>query len=140
LPGDLIFGVVMIAMLMALAIWGVGRVVSLRDEQAQAAAHCAFDCGCAGRSAPRFARIDLNCAAGRSFAGHSRRGEAPLALEPQAAFTNANVTVSVFALERVFVRISVDGEVVFEGRMAPRETKVFEAHDQVVVLTGNGRL
>jgi len=45
--------------------------------------------------------------------------------------------VSVFAVERVFVRISVDGELVFEGRFAPRETKLFEADDQVVVLTGN---
>ena len=35
------------------------------------------------------------------------------------------------------MRISVDGEVVFEGRLAPGETKVFEANDQVMVLTGN---
>ena len=50
---------------------------------------------------------------------------------------NANVVVSIFAVERVFARISVDGEVVFEGRLAPGETKVFEANDQVMVLTGN---
>jgi hypothetical protein len=31
----------------------------------------------------------------------------------------------------------VDGEVVFEGRLAPGTTKVFEANDQVLVLTGN---
>ena len=47
------------------------------------------------------------------------------------------MTVSIFSLERTFVKISVDGEVAFEGRMAPRETKVFEAENQVVVLTGN---
>jgi hypothetical protein len=50
---------------------------------------------------------------------------------------NANVVVSIFAVERVFVRISVDGEQVFEGRFAPGDTKVFEANDQVTVLTGN---
>jgi len=50
---------------------------------------------------------------------------------------NANVAVSVFAVERVFVRISVDGKVAFEGRLAPRETKIFEAENQVMVLTGN---
>jgi hypothetical protein len=50
----------------------------------------------------------------------------------------ANVVVSVFAVERVFVRISVDGELAFEGRLSPRETKVFEAENQVVILTGNG--
>jgi hypothetical protein len=47
------------------------------------------------------------------------------------------VAVSVFALERVFARISVDGESVFEGRLVPGETKVFEANEQVMVLTGN---
>jgi hypothetical protein len=40
-------------------------------------------------------------------------------------------------VERVFVRVSVDGTVVFEGRLSPRETKLFEAQNQVVVLTGN---
>jgi hypothetical protein len=50
---------------------------------------------------------------------------------------SANVTVSIFAVERAFARISVDGEVVFEGRFAPGETKVFEAENQVAVLTGN---
>jgi hypothetical protein len=38
----------------------------------------------------------------------------------------------------VYVRVSVDGEIVFEGRMAPRETQVFQAENQVVVLTGDG--
>jgi len=35
------------------------------------------------------------------------------------------------------VRISVDGEVAFEGRLVPRETRVYQAEDQVEVLTGN---
>jgi hypothetical protein len=51
--------------------------------------------------------------------------------------STANVVVSIFAVERVFVRISVDGELVFEGRIAPGEKKVLEANDQVMVLAGN---
>jgi hypothetical protein len=60
----------------------------------------------------------------------------PLDTPPTPA-SDANVAVSVFAVERVFVRISVDGEVAFEGRLAPRESKLFEAEDQIVILTGN---
>jgi hypothetical protein len=56
---------------------------------------------------------------------------------PAGSELNANVVVSIFAVERVFTRISVDGELAFEGRIAPGETKVFEANDQVMVLTGN---
>jgi hypothetical protein len=36
------------------------------------------------------------------------------------------------------VRVSVDGAIVFEGRLAPRETKIFQAENQVVILTGDG--
>jgi hypothetical protein len=61
----------------------------------------------------------------------------PLVTPPTPGAT-ANVVVSVFAVERVFARISVDGKVVFEGRFSPRETRLFEAQDQVVILTGNG--
>jgi hypothetical protein len=50
---------------------------------------------------------------------------------------NVNIVINIFAVERTFIRISVDGEVVFEGRMAPRETQVYEAESQVEVLTGN---
>jgi hypothetical protein len=50
---------------------------------------------------------------------------------------NANVVINLFAVERVFTRVSVDGKVTFEGRIAPGETKDFEANDQVMVLTGN---
>ena len=35
------------------------------------------------------------------------------------------------------MRISVDGKISFEGRLAPGESKIFQANDQVVVLTGN---
>jgi hypothetical protein len=41
-------------------------------------------------------------------------------------------------VERTFARISVDGEVVFEGRFIPGETKLFEAAEQIAILTGNG--
>jgi hypothetical protein len=55
--------------------------------------------------------------------------------EPQTF--NANVTVELFAVERTFLRVSVDGEQVFEGRMAPGESKIFEGNTEVLVLTGN---
>jgi cytoskeletal protein RodZ len=128
--GDLIFGVVMIAILFALAIWGVGRVVSSQSENAEATAPSIVDVlGSAPLATPSlnatFVPVDENAAATPSL-------EAVVTLE-----SNANVSVSIFAVERVFARISVDGEVVFEGRFAPGETKVFEANDQVMVLTGN---
>jgi len=131
LAGDLVFGLVMIGVLAALAIWGVGRVIRLQEEP-EATPGIVFPETILSPTPTPEATFDLD-------APTPTFGIEPL-VSPDAPtpFTNANVTVSIFALERVFVRISVDGEVAFEGRMAPREVKVFEADDQIVVLTGNG--
>ncbi len=134
IAGDLIFGVVMIAVLVALAIWGVGRVVS--SQEVKSAAPTALSIAdVIGNNAPTesigltFVPVDEKLA--------TPTLDAQLTLNAPTLASTANVAVSVFALERVFVRISVDGEVSFEGRLSPRETKTFEANDQVVILTGN---
>ncbi len=140
IAGDLLFGVVMIAILAALAIWGFGRLVSTQDGQSELVE----------ATAPSIVDVlgDVPLPTASPQATFAASEEDPLATSPAGVdvpFTPetptegaaANVTVSVFALERIFVRISVDGAVVFEGRMAPRETQVFEAENQVVILTGN---
>ncbi|MBL8062602.1 MAG: DUF4115 domain-containing protein [Anaerolineales bacterium] len=139
IAGDLVFGILMIAMLTALAIWGVGRLVSLQEVEIQPTAPPIVD---VLGSAPvptasqisTFLPVDDPSIATQQDASE----ETVLVTEEPSLEVTANVTVNVFALERVFVRISVDGEVVFEGRMAPRETKIFEAENQVVILTGDG--
>ncbi|MBM4426487.1 MAG: DUF4115 domain-containing protein [Chloroflexi bacterium] len=133
LAGDLLFGMVMIAVLLALAICGVGRLVSGEDEELQPEAPLLVDV--LGdlptlTPAPELGLDPSLPTATLGFAG-------TIFTKTPGPSSNANVTVSIFALERVFVRISVDGEIAFEGRMAPREVKVFEADNQVVVLTGN---
>jgi len=132
LAGDLIFGVLMIAVLFALAIWGVGRVVSSQSEEAEPTAPSIVEALAdlplptpSPLSNATFIPVDENITATPGLE----------TAEPQVF--NANVTVDVFAVERTFLRVSVDGEQVFEGRMAPGESKVFEANEQVMVLTGN---
>jgi cytoskeletal protein RodZ len=133
LAGDLIFGVVMIAILFALAIWGVGRVVSSQSTDASRVEPTAPSVAEALADVPlptpsldaTFVPVDENVTATPDL------GTA----EPQTF--NANVTVDIFAVERTFMRVSVDGEQVFEGRMAPGESKVFEGNTEVLVLTGN---
>lgn len=133
IAGDLIFGLVMIVSLIALAIWGVGRVVSSSsDEPAVPAGLNVIGSTPTPASLieSTFVPVDENLLAAGT--------ETLAALEtPLIPISDANVAVSVFAVERVFVRISADGKVVFEGRFAPRETRLFEAQDQVVILTGN---
>lgn len=132
IAGDLIFGVLMIAILFALAIWGVGRVVSSQSEAVEPTAPSIVE-ALADVPLPTpslladstFVPVDENLTATPGAE----------TIEPQTF--NANVTVDVFAVERTFLRVSVDGEQVFEGRMAPGESKVFEGNTEVLVLTGN---
>ena len=136
IAGDLIYGLLMIVALAALAIWGVGRIVSVQEEVEP--------------TAPSIAEVLVNqpepTASGEVVLATEAAGigtpvpgvEGLVSPEAVASPSDANVVVSVFALERVFVKILVDGTVAFEGRMPPRETKVFAAQDQVVILTGDG--
>jgi len=137
LAGDLIFGLLMIVVLAGLAIWGVGRVVNLQEEPAQPTAPSIVDV-LGDVPLPTASLALTSQTSDPGFEVPTVDGGVAPVLEDGTTTPSANVTVSALALERVFVRISVDGEIVYEGRMAPGETQVFTAENQVVILTGNG--
>ncbi|GAB4572033.1 MAG: hypothetical protein Fur0017_22570 [Anaerolineales bacterium] len=138
IAGDLLFGIMMIAALVALAIWGVGRIVSGQEAETEPTAPPIVDV--LGGDLPTPSPALTFVAVDDPSVATAQPGAEDL-LTPDVVvspLSRANVSVSVFALERVFVRVSVDGTTAFEGRMAPRETKLFEADNQVVILTGDG--
>ncbi len=133
IAGDLIFGVVMIVLILSLSVWGIGRVLNSQEQEfTQATAPSIVDV-LAGTALPTLS-LDATLAPA---------GDAPIpgigetTIEAPTFGPNVNVVVTIFAVERTFMRISVDGEIVFEGRIAPRETQVYEAENQVEILTGN---
>jgi len=139
IAGDLLFGIMMIAVLVGLAIWGVGRLVSGQETETEPTAPPIVDV-LGGGDLPTPSPALTFVAVDDPSVSTGESGDATL-LTPEvvvAPISTANVSVSLFALERVFVRVSVDGQIAFEGRMTPRETKLFEANDQVVILTGDG--
>ena len=133
IAGDLIFGLAMIAVLIALAIWGVGRVVNSKEKKnAEATAPSIVDVlGSTPLPTTTFIFVEDNSLT------MTVTTDPLITVDAPTPGVSANVTLSIFAVERAFARISADGEVVFEGRFAPGETKVFEAENQVAVLTGN---
>ncbi|MCB0117830.1 MAG: DUF4115 domain-containing protein [Anaerolineales bacterium] len=139
IAGDLLFGFLMIAVIVGLSIWGIGNLINRQTETDVLPTAPPIVEVLGSIPAPTASAELTFVAVDDPLAATSGTDGGDLATpEVTEIVSNANVVVSVFAVERVFVRISVDGEVVFEGRMAPRENKVFEANDQVVVLTGNG--
>jgi cytoskeleton protein RodZ len=133
IAGDLIFGVVMITVLLALGAWGIGRVIA-SQSQADVQPTSASIVDILG-NVPLVTPTPTNtpdpneAALGTNAAGG--------ALEIPTLSLDANVVVIVYSVERAFVRIAVDDVVVFEGRIAPFETKQYEAVEKIEILTGN---
>jgi hypothetical protein len=51
---------------------------------------------------------------------------------------NVEVEVNLVASERTYMRVVVDGEVAFEGRVVPGNAYPFQADNQIEVLVGSG--
>lgn len=135
IAGDLVFGITMIAILLALGVWGIGRVIdSQNDTNAEPTSASIVDV---------LADVPLVTETPEGFLPVNDPSLATNAPGPDGALAtptislNANVVVSIFSVERAFVRIAVDGETVFEGRIAPFETQQFEAEEKIEILCGN---
>jgi hypothetical protein len=48
------------------------------------------------------------------------------------------VNITLVVRQRTWVRVTVDGQVEFDGRVAPGDTLTFSGDEQVELLTGNG--
>lgn len=133
IAGDLVFGLAMIAVLAGLAIWGVRRILTQQEEKPAPTAPSIVDV--LGEKQP-------TQPVGLTFAPVGTSTPTLDLLLAQAETptfaSSANVVVEVYTLKRAFVRVAVDGKVAFEGRLAPQERRIFEANDQVMVLTGDG--
>ncbi len=54
------------------------------------------------------------------------------------AGTSGNINLRLLSLQRVWMRVTVDGQVQFEGRTSPGQNYSFGANGQILLLTGNG--
>ncbi|MCA1899655.1 MAG: DUF4115 domain-containing protein, partial [Chloroflexi bacterium] len=133
IASDLIFGALMIVVLFALAVWGVGRMVASQNKSAEptalSIAEALADLPLPTPS-PAALATQIPAEENAAIVTPLTEGDIPQAL-------TANVVVQIFALERAFLRVSVDGKQAFEGRLVPGETRVFEGDTEVLVLTGN---
>jgi cytoskeletal protein RodZ len=133
IAGDLIFGVGIVILLVGFAIWGVSRVLTLQSLQD------------VNPTAPSISEI-LLASPEASLATDTPApdvisafpGEATVTVVIPTLSANVNVQVNLVAVERTYMRVIVDGEVVFEGRVVPGTAYPFEAVDQVEVLVGSG--
>jgi cytoskeletal protein RodZ len=134
IAGDMIFGVGMAVLLVGFAIWGVSRVIAIQSQEE------------IRPTAPSISHMLLSSpdpalyTATATFlpAVEEFPGEATVTVEIPTLNANAEVQLNLVAVERTYLRVVVDGEVAFDGRVLPGNAYPFEAETQIEVLVGNG--
>jgi cytoskeleton protein RodZ len=133
IAGDLVFGVGIVVLLVGFAIWGVSRVLTLQSQQdVNPTAPSISDILLAPQDPLSFTATPTVAPVG------SFPGEATVTVVIPTLNVNVNVQVNLVAVERTYMRVIVDGETAFEGRVVPGTAYPFEAVDQVEVLVGSG--
>lgn len=133
IAGDIIFGVGMAVLLVGFAIWGVSRVVTIQSQQeVQPTAPSISDVLLASPD-PSQLRATSTLQPLESFPG-----PATLTIVVPTQDLNVKVQVNLVAAERTYMRVVVDGEVAFEGRVVPGNAYPFQADSQIEVLVGSG--
>jgi cytoskeletal protein RodZ len=132
IAGDMIFGVGMAVLLVGFSIWGINRVMMIQSLQdVQPTAPSISDVLLASPD-PSLITPSATLSPVESFA------EATVTIVIPTQNLNVNVQVNLVAVERTFMRVVVDGEEVFNGRVVPGTAYPFEAEEQIEVLVGSG--
>ena len=138
IAGDMVFGIGVVLMLVVFSIWGISRVIALQSEQetevqTEATGPSISEALIGTPVEEVEAEVTLIAAEDTPIPGLPE-GTVEI---PTQAF-NVNVQVNVVAVERTFLRVTVDGEVAFDGRTIPGNAYPFEAEQSVEILAGNG--
>ncbi|HEX6035614.1 MAG TPA: RodZ domain-containing protein, partial [Anaerolineales bacterium] len=133
IAGDMIFGVGMAILLVGFAIWGVSRVMTIQSQQEVPPTSISISDVLLSSPDP-----SLFTATATFIPVESFPGEPTVTLEIPTLNADAPVQLNLVAVERTYMRVVVDGEVAFEGRVVPGNAYPFEAETQIEVLVGSG--
>ena len=139
--GDLLIGFILAAFLIAFIVWGSIRIFALQGEQLSTP------------TAPSIADVLLASPTPTPLSTPvpaTPTSPLPPALQPQVVGTDAltgdllpagapgKVQIYISVRQRAWMRVLVDGEIEFEGRVLPGSAYTFIGNSQVEILTGNG--
>jgi len=133
IAGDMIFGVSMAILLVGFAIWGVSRVMNIQSQRDIKPTAPSISEVLLASPNPSLSTVTPTFLPVESFPG-----EATVTVEIPTQNANAEVQLNLVAVERTYMRVVVDGEIAFEGRVVPGNAYPFEAESQIEVLVGSG--
>lgn len=131
IAGDMIFGIGSAILLVGFLIWGITWIVNRQNEQEiQPTAPSISDV--------LLATVDPSLFTPTATLALIEESEPTVTIVIPTQNLNVNVQVNLIAVERTYMRVIVDGEEVFNGRVIPGTAYPFEAEEQVEVLAGSG--
>lgn len=131
IAGDMIFGIGSAILLVGFLIWGITWIVNRQNEQnIQPTAPSISDV--------LLATTDPSLFTPTATLALIEENEPTVTIVIPTQNLNVNVQVNLIAIERTYMRVIVDGEEVFNGRVIPGTAYPFEAEEQVEVLVGSG--
>jgi len=149
-PGEWILRAVLILAVLAFVVWGVIQINSMQAalnpaetvppiaEALQATTESEFT------ASPQSTEIPIQESTVEVGAPEEESElipPAPEEIDPETAVpteSNAPVQVYVSVLRRAWMRVAVDGDIEFEGRVIPGGAYSFSGEFQIELLTGNG--
>lgn len=143
---DALIAVVLVLFLGGFVVWGGLRISSMRNSAAEATVTA---------TAPSIADVILGASTGTptieptaNISGTLSLPEAAtvgLTTTPEGTVTpdrpvsfGAAVQVYIVVRQRAWVRVTVDGEIVFDDRVLPGSAYQFDAEERIEILTGSG--
>jgi cytoskeletal protein RodZ len=131
--GDLLIGGGMIILLILFTIWGISRVVVMRSQYYPQVTAPAIVNVLAVTPLPALAQEVTLLPAQNTPAT-----DTPVATSFTATLpANVNVEINIVAMERTYMRVSVDGKVQFDGQAVPGTAYSYEAKNQIEILVGS---
>ena len=149
-PGDWILGTSLIVVLIVFVVWGSIRINSFRAAQIpvetvpsiadalQATPDEMMSEAVTPTDTPLPEIVETNPAGGDVEIPAEQLTEQAAPETPVPTISDAPVQVYVSVLQRAWMRVNVDGEVEFEGRVIPGGAYAFSGEFEITLLTGNG--
>ena len=154
LSADFLAGGAVVVFLIGFAIWGTLRVIEVRTAQQATPTGALVAEALPGTptASPAVTPTPVEGGAGLTGTPGSEMAGTPAPQEtldatetslvnastPTPDFAGAPVQVYVVARQRAWMRVTVDGEVAFEGRVIPGSAYPFAGADRIELVTGNG--
>jgi cytoskeleton protein RodZ len=157
LSPDLVIGVFVIILLVGFAVWTTGRVISNRNQQAEATipgisemlvstGSATAETGIATPGAPAAAAtLDLSApdiqesapAAEESAVSSTGQAEGTPDASGGESSSGGPLQINIVTNQRTYLKVIADGETVFDGRTLPGNAYQYTASQSIELMTGN---